>query len=267
MLDCKEDDSNSDQELYMLDNLHGEISGNTRRMMDQQFAYFTHASIGEDFMSLGDTLNNVLRQLEDTVAFDPAQEVEAPQPHKDVALYDPILQAQTIEAPYQTPVDLCLEGAQGGTECVSTMEVNETDYCHPDALISDHPAVTNFLQSQGRTMNYRAAFNTVKKVKAFFQEHFNSLDLQAVYHPHEHHCATATWGGKAKDAHICIIKAPPGLFQVQSQMHAQQGQEVLLSQRKAIKASLIIVAQQGSDTQMGATKGGHYRGSKQDLVI
>jgi hypothetical protein len=41
-------------------------------------------------------------------------------------------------------------------------------------------------------------------------------------------------------------------------MHAQQGQEVLLSQRKVIKASLIIAGQQGSDsdTQMGATKEG-----------
>jgi hypothetical protein len=67
------------------------------------------------------------------VAFDPAQEVEAPQPQKDVAPYDPILQAQTIEAqckacvaiellhqltPHQTLVDLCLEVAQGGTESV-----------------------------------------------------------------------------------------------------------------------------------------------------
>ncbi len=51
-----------------------------------------------------------------------------------------------------------------------------------------------------------------------------------------------------------IIKALPGLFLVQSQMHAQQGQEMLLSQGKGAKASSTIVAQQGSDTQMGATK-------------
>jgi hypothetical protein len=94
------------------------------------------------------------------VVFDPAdQKVEAPQPHDDVALYDPILQAQTIEAlrkahvamevlcqptPHQTLVDLCSEGAQEGTECVSTMEVNKTDYRQLDALILDHPAVTIF---------------------------------------------------------------------------------------------------------------------------
>ncbi len=143
MLDGEEDDSNSDQDLDMPDNLHGKISGNTWRMMDKQFARPTHASIDTDFMGLEDTLNNVLQRLGDTVAFDPAQEVEAPQPHEDVALYDPILQAQTIEAqrkalvaielphqptPNQTPVNLCSEGAQGGTECVLTMEVDETNY-------------------------------------------------------------------------------------------------------------------------------------------
>jgi hypothetical protein len=61
-------------------------------------------------------------------------------------------------------------------------------------------------------MNYRAVFNNVKQAKAFCREHFNGLDLQAVYHPQEHHCATATWGGRAKDAHVHIIKALPGLF-------------------------------------------------------
>jgi hypothetical protein len=105
-------------------------------------------------------------------------------------------------------------------------------------------------------MNYRAAFNTVKQAKAFFREHFNGLDLQAVYHPQGHHCATATWRGRAKDAYVCILKALPGLFRAQSQMHAQQGQEVLPSQIKVLKASLTIVAQQGSDTQIGATKEG-----------
>jgi hypothetical protein len=39
-------------------------------------------------------------------------------------------------------------------------------------------------------------------------------------------------------------------------MHAQQGQEVLLSQGKVIKASPTIAAQQGSNTQMGATEEG-----------
>jgi hypothetical protein len=82
--------------------------------------------------------------------------------------------------------------------------INNTNYWQPDALIPNHPAVPNFLQSQGRTMNYRAAFNNVKQAKSFCQEHFKGLDLQGVYHPQEHHCATAAWGGRAKDAHVCI---------------------------------------------------------------
>jgi hypothetical protein len=97
-------------------------------------------------------------------------------------------------------------------------------------------------------MNYREAFNTVNQAKAFCREHFNNLDLQAVYHPQEHHCATATWGGRAKGTHVCIIKAFSGLFQVQSQMHAQQGQDVLLNQREVVKTSPTIAAQQGTNT-------------------
>jgi hypothetical protein len=61
MLDGEDDVSNSDQDLDMPDNLQGEISGNTWRMMDQQFAHPTHPSIGKDFMGLDDTLNNVVR--------------------------------------------------------------------------------------------------------------------------------------------------------------------------------------------------------------
>ncbi len=186
-----------------------------------------------------------------------------------MALYNPILQAQTIEAwrkthvamelflqptPHQSSVDPCLEGVPEGTECVAAKEVDDTNYWQPDALIPDHPAVTNFLRSQGRTMNYRAAFNNVKQAKSFCQEHFNGLNLQAVYHPREHHCATATWGGRAKDAYVRIIKALPGLFQAQSQMHAQQGQEMLFSQGKGVEASPAIAAHQGSDMRMGATK-------------
>jgi hypothetical protein len=52
-------------------------------------------------------------------------------------------------------------------------------------------------------------FNNVKHAKSFYSKHFNGLDLQEVYHPQEHHCATATWGGRAKDAHVQIIKAIP----------------------------------------------------------
>ncbi len=63
MLNGDSDDTNSDQYLDMPANPQGEISGNTRRMMDHQFAHPTHASISEDFMGLEDTLNNVLQQL------------------------------------------------------------------------------------------------------------------------------------------------------------------------------------------------------------
>jgi hypothetical protein len=97
------------------------------------------------------------------VVFDPAaQEVEAPKPgHKDRASYDPILQAQILEVQckthaamvllrrptiYQSSVDFCLEGAQEGTECVATMEVDDTDYRQPDALIPNYLAVTNFFR-------------------------------------------------------------------------------------------------------------------------
>ncbi len=59
MLDGDSDNTVSNQDLDMPDNPHREISGNTRRMMDQQFACPTHASIGEDFMGVEDTLNNV----------------------------------------------------------------------------------------------------------------------------------------------------------------------------------------------------------------
>ncbi len=60
MLDGDSDDTDSNQDLDMPDNPRGEISGNTRRMMDEQFPRPTHASVGEDFMGLEDTLNNVL---------------------------------------------------------------------------------------------------------------------------------------------------------------------------------------------------------------
>ncbi len=60
MLDGEDDNSNSNQDLAMLEDLHGEISGDIKKMMDQQFAHPTHASVGEDFMGLEDTLNNVL---------------------------------------------------------------------------------------------------------------------------------------------------------------------------------------------------------------
>ncbi len=52
----------SDKDLAMPDDLHGKISGNTWKMMDQQFARPTHASVGRDFMGMEDKLNKVLRQ-------------------------------------------------------------------------------------------------------------------------------------------------------------------------------------------------------------
>ncbi len=143
-----------------------------------------------------------------------------------------------------------------GTKHVSTMEVDGINYCQPDALISDHPSVTAFLCGQGRTMNFRDAFNTVKQAKAFCREHFNSLDLQAVYHPWEHHCATAAWEGRVKGAHVHIIKALHKMFQAQSQMHAQQAQDVPLNQMEAVNASPAIAARQGTDMQIGASEEG-----------
>ncbi len=143
------------------------------------------------------------------MASDPAEEDQAPYAHKNLVQHDPILWAQSIEArrkahfamallhqptPSQTPVGCYMKGAQGKTKHVSTMEVDGTNYHQPDALISDNPLVTAFLCGQGRTMNDRDTFNTVKQAKAFCWEHFNGLDLQAVYHPQEHHCATAAWG-------------------------------------------------------------------------
>ncbi len=97
MHDGGSDDTDSDQDLGMPEDPHLEISGNTKRMMDQQFACHTQVSIGEDFMGLEDTLNNVLQQLGETLASDPAEEFQAPQAHKDLDQHDPILRAQTIE--------------------------------------------------------------------------------------------------------------------------------------------------------------------------
>jgi hypothetical protein len=57
------------------------------------------------------------------------------------------------------------------------MEVDDTNYRQPDALIPNHPAVANFLQSQGRMMNYKGAFNNVKQAKSFCWEHFDGLNL------------------------------------------------------------------------------------------
>jgi hypothetical protein len=61
ILNGDSDNTVSDQDLDMPDNLCGEISSDTRRMMDHQFARPTHTSIGVDFMGLEDTLNDVLR--------------------------------------------------------------------------------------------------------------------------------------------------------------------------------------------------------------
>jgi hypothetical protein len=71
MLDGDSDDTNSNQDLDMPHDPHGEISGDTRRMMDQQFAHPIHPSISKDFMGLEDTLNNVLQQLGETMESDP----------------------------------------------------------------------------------------------------------------------------------------------------------------------------------------------------
>jgi hypothetical protein len=108
MLNGDSDDTVSNQDLDMPDDPHSEISGNTRRMMDQQFARPTHTSIGKDFMGLEDILNNVLQQLGETVESDLAEEVQAPYAHKDLVQHDPILQAQTVEAQRKARVAMVL---------------------------------------------------------------------------------------------------------------------------------------------------------------
>jgi hypothetical protein len=72
MLDGEDEDSNSDQDAAKPDKLRCKISDDTRRMMDQQFAHPTHTSVGKDVMGLEDMLNDMLRQLGEAVAFDPA---------------------------------------------------------------------------------------------------------------------------------------------------------------------------------------------------
>jgi hypothetical protein len=98
MLNGDSDDTVSNQDLDMPDDPHREIGGDTRRMIDQHFTRTTHASIGEDFTGLEDTLNNVLQQLGETMASDPAEEDQAPYIHEDPVQHNSILRAQTIEA-------------------------------------------------------------------------------------------------------------------------------------------------------------------------
>jgi hypothetical protein len=135
--------------------------------------------------------------LGDTVAFNPvAQGIGATQTvHVEGAPYDPILQAQMLEAQckahavmdllcqpmlHKSSRDSCLEKTEEGVEGTKTVKVNNTDYWQPDTLIPDHPVVTNFLPGQGRIMNYRGIFNDVKHAKAFCRKHFKGLDLQEV---------------------------------------------------------------------------------------
>jgi hypothetical protein len=105
-------------------------------------------------------------------------------------------------------------------------------------------------------MNHRGAYNNFKHAKSFCHMHFNGFDLQGVYHPQEQHCATATWGGRAKDAHVQIIKADPQMFRAQSQMHAQQDWEKPVSQGGGSKALNAVRVHQGSNTEIEATKEG-----------
>jgi hypothetical protein len=56
--------------------------------------------------------------------------------------------------------------------------------------------------------------------------------------------------------HDCIIKALPKLYQAQSQMHAQQTQDIPLNQMEVVNASPAIAAQKFTDTQIRASKAG-----------
>ncbi len=56
--------------------------------------------------------------------------------------------------------------------------------------------------------------------------------------------------------HVRIIKTLPELYRAQSQMHAQQAQDVPLNQMEVVNASPAIAARQGTNMQIGAPEEG-----------
>jgi hypothetical protein len=101
----------------------------------------------------------------------------------------------------------------------SKEEVSATEYRQPFAEVLDHPLVNKFLHGQSRVLCYRGVFNSVKHAKNFVLKHFKGSVNQEVYHQEEHHCASATWGGRGKQAEVRIAKAAPGYYRDQRELY------------------------------------------------
>jgi hypothetical protein len=101
----------------------------------------------------------------------------------------------------------------------SKEEVLATEYRQPFAEVLDHPLVNKFLHGQSRVLCYRGVFNSVKHAKNFVLKHFKETVNQDVYHQEEHHCASATWGGRGKQAEVRIAKAAPGYYRDQRELY------------------------------------------------
>jgi hypothetical protein len=101
----------------------------------------------------------------------------------------------------------------------SKEEVSATEYRQPFTEVLDHPLVNKFLHGQSRVLCYRGVFNSVKHAKNFALKHFKGSVNQEVYHQEEHHCASATWGGRGKQAEVRIAKAAPGYYRDQRELY------------------------------------------------
>jgi hypothetical protein len=68
-------------------------------------------------------------------------------------------------------------------------------------------------------LGYRGVFNSVKHAKNFVLKHFKGTANQEVYHQEKHHCVSATWGGRGKQAEVRITKAAPGYYRAQRDLY------------------------------------------------
>ncbi len=132
-------------------------------------------------------------------------------------------------------------------------EVSETEYRQPFAEVVDHPLVNRFLLGQARVLGYRGVFNSVKHAKNFVLKHFKGTANQEVYYQEEHHCASATRGGRGKQAEVRITKAAPGYYRAQQDLyvstkgkelsHRSDGNEVVdVSRSQRMPGMEILVA-------------------------
>ncbi len=101
----------------------------------------------------------------------------------------------------------------------SKEEVSATEYRQPFAEVLDHPLVNKFLHGQSRVLCYRGVFNSVKHAKNFVLKHFKGTVNQEVYHQEEHHCASATWSSRGKQAEVQIAKAASGYYRHQRELY------------------------------------------------